>query len=76
MEGSTAGLQYSSPSTCSCPASLFDCKKGSNYKSIVGTYRLIRRPMTQIHGKFYTESEFNINKIFTSLTTSSKFRWE
>ena len=42
---------------------VFDCKKGSNYKSIVGTYRLIRRPMTQIHGKFYTESEFNINKI-------------
>ena len=42
---------------------VFDCNKGPKHKSIVGTYRLIRRPMTQIHGKFYTESEFNINKI-------------
>ena len=42
---------------------VIDHKKGLGRKSIVGTYRLIRRPMTQIHGKFYTEGEFNIDKI-------------
>ena len=42
---------------------VIDHKKGLGRKSIVGTYRLIRRPMTQIHGKFYTEGEFNIKKI-------------
>ena len=45
---------------------VFDHRKGQQYKSIVGTYRLIRRPMTQIHGKFYTASEFNIKKILSN----------
>jgi len=45
---------------------VFDHTKGPQHKSIVGTYRLIRRPMTQIHGKFYTESEFNIKKILSN----------
>ena len=45
---------------------VIDHKKGPKHKSIVGTYRLIRRPMTQIHGKFYTESEFNIKKILST----------
>jgi putative hemolysin len=42
---------------------VIDNNKASKRKSIVGTYRLIRRPMTQIHGKFYTEGEFDIKKI-------------
>jgi len=42
---------------------VIDHNKSSTRKSIVGTYRLIRRPMTQIHGKFYTEGEFDIKKI-------------
>ena len=42
---------------------VIDHNKRSTSKSIVGTYRLIRRPMTQIHGKFYTEGEFDIKKI-------------
>ena len=42
---------------------MIDHSKENKKDSIVGTYRLIRRPMTQIHGKFYTEGEFNINKI-------------
>jgi len=45
---------------------VIDHKKGFKKKSIIGTYRLIRKPMTQIHGKFYTESEFNIKKILKS----------
>ena len=42
---------------------VMDHNKGRSRKSIVGTYRLIRRPMTQIHGKFYTETEFDIRNI-------------
>ena len=42
---------------------VIDNNKKSKRESIVGTYRLIRRPMTQIHGKFYTEGEFDIKKI-------------
>ena len=42
---------------------VIDHNKRSTSKSIVGTYRLIRRPMTQIHGKFYTEGEFDIKNI-------------
>ena len=42
---------------------VIDHNKKSKRESIVGTYRLIRRPMTQIHGKFYTEGEFDIKKI-------------
>lgn len=42
---------------------VIDHNRGRGRKSIVGTYRLIRKPMTQIHGKFYTEGEFNIKKI-------------
>jgi putative hemolysin len=42
---------------------VIDHDKSSVRESIVGTYRLIRRPMTQIHGKFYTEGEFDIKKI-------------
>ena len=42
---------------------VIDHSKSSTRESIVGTYRLIRRPMTQIHGKFYTEGEFDIKKI-------------
>ena len=42
---------------------VIDNNKKSQRESIVGTYRLIRRPMTQIHGKFYTEGEFDIKKI-------------
>ncbi|MBK47911.1 MAG: hemolysin-like protein [Pelagibacteraceae bacterium] len=42
---------------------VIDHNKKSKRESIVGTYRLIRRPMTQIHGKFYTEGEFNVKKI-------------
>ena len=42
---------------------VIDHNKSSGRKSIVGTYRLIRRPMTQIHGKFYTEGEFDIKNI-------------
>ena len=41
---------------------VIDHNKNSKRESIVGTYRLIRRPMTQIHGKFYTEGEFDIKK--------------
>jgi len=42
---------------------VIDHNKSIAHKSIVGTYRLIRRPMTQIHGKFYTEGEFDIKNI-------------
>ena len=42
---------------------VIDHNKSTARKSIVGTYRLIRRPMTQIHGKFYTEGEFDIKNI-------------
>ena len=42
---------------------VIDHNKKLKRESIVGTYRLIRRPMTQIHGKFYTEGEFDIKKI-------------
>jgi len=42
---------------------VIDHSKSSTREAVVGTYRLIRRPMTQIHGKFYTEGEFDIKKI-------------
>jgi putative hemolysin len=42
---------------------VIDHNKKSKRDSIIGTYRLIRKPMTQIHGKFYTEGEFDISKI-------------
>ena len=42
---------------------VIDHNKSTARKLIVGTYRLIRRPMTQIHGKFYTEGEFDIKNI-------------
>ena len=42
---------------------VIDHNKKSKLESIVGTYRLIRRPMTQIHGKFYTEGEIDIKNI-------------
>ena len=42
---------------------VIDHNRGSGRNSIIGTYRLIRRPMTQVHGKFYTEDEFDIKKI-------------
>ncbi len=42
---------------------VIDHNKGKGRDSIIGTYRLIRRPMTQVHGKFYTEGEFNMEKL-------------
>ena len=45
---------------------VIDHNKKPSRESIVGTYRLIRRSMTQVHGKFYTEGEFNINKVLKS----------
>ncbi len=42
---------------------VIDHSKGKGRNSIIGTYRLIRRPMTQVHGKFYTEGEFDMKKL-------------
>ena len=42
---------------------VIDHNRGKGRESVIGTYRLIRKQMTQVHGKFYTEGEFDISKI-------------
>jgi putative hemolysin len=40
-----------------------DHSRGSGAAAVVGTYRLIRRPMALRHGGFYSESEYDIAEI-------------
>ena len=40
-----------------------DHARGSGPQSVVGTYRLIRRPAAQRHGRFYSAAEYDIGKI-------------
>ncbi|HYM03325.1 MAG TPA: GNAT family N-acyltransferase [Stellaceae bacterium] len=42
---------------------VIDHSRGSGPSSVVGTYRLIRRPMALRHGGFYSASEYDIGEI-------------
>lgn len=42
---------------------VIDHALGAGEESVVGTYRLIRRPAAERHGGFYTASEYDISKI-------------
>jgi len=40
-----------------------DHGRGSGAQAVVGTYRLIRRPAAERHGRFYSAAEYDISKI-------------
>ncbi|MHA1539690.1 MAG: GNAT family N-acetyltransferase [Alphaproteobacteria bacterium] len=42
---------------------VIDQDRGEGTDGVVGTYRLVRRHAAEAHGSFYTQSEFNIDKI-------------
>lgn len=42
---------------------VIDTERGTGTDRVVGTYRLVRRHAAKAHGSFYTQSEFNIDKI-------------
>ncbi|HWI29711.1 MAG TPA: GNAT family N-acyltransferase [Stellaceae bacterium] len=42
---------------------VIDHARGSGAEAVVGTYRLIRRPAAQRHGRFYSAAEYDIGKI-------------
>ncbi len=42
---------------------VIDRGRGSGAQAVVGTYRLIRRPAAQRHGRFYSAAEYDIAKI-------------
>lgn len=40
-----------------------DHERGSGAATVVGTYRLIRRPAAARHGRFYSEAEYDVGEI-------------
>jgi len=42
---------------------VIDHARGSGAQAVVGTYRLIRRPAAERHGRFYSAAEYDIAKI-------------
>jgi putative hemolysin len=40
-----------------------DHARGNGAQAVVGTYRLIRRPAAERHGRFYSAAEYDISKI-------------